>query len=82
MTIQVNLRTLGPNEAQVVLSLRLENQAECTQCSTTAQYTGSATEVNAALREFKEIHKDCNSGKESTVDSAKAKPVVKIHEVI
>jgi hypothetical protein len=61
---------------------RCSAQAECTQCSTTAQYTGSATEVNAALREFKEIHKDCDSGEFSTVDSAKAKPVVKIHEVI
>jgi hypothetical protein len=36
--------------------------AHCEKCDTIASYSGSATEVNAALREFKEIHGDCNSG--------------------
>jgi predicted transcriptional regulator of viral defense system len=49
MTMQVNLRTLGPNEAQVVLSLRLENQ-DIVQASEIIDILGSEPKARKVIR--------------------------------
>lgn len=47
--MQVNLRTLGPNEAQVVLSLRLQNQ-HTVQASQIIDILGSETKARKVIR--------------------------------
>jgi predicted transcriptional regulator of viral defense system len=47
--MQVNLRTLGPNEAQVVLSLRLQNQ-NTVQASQIIEILGSETKARKVIR--------------------------------
>src|SRR5688572_3305453 len=46
--MQVNLRTLGPNEAQVVLSLRLQNQ-NTVQASQLIEILGSETKARKLI---------------------------------
>ena len=49
MTMQVNLRTLGPNEAQVVLSLRLQSQS-VVQASEIIAILGSEPKARKVIR--------------------------------